>query len=181
MAIWEQQFDTQCRIRRAVIVHGDVQDIFWDDATGQTGVSIVDHLRGRLERLGYTDVVRWDSHDGASAATEKDSTSEILATMVREAVAGAGVSSTAPKTTGKTYDLCYCNQGSPGFDPDRHFAFLRGRDGKAALFVANFSSEDSSMHLRIPADALDYMGAGKKETPIKDVSVKAWGYSVLPV
>ncbi len=82
---------------------------------------------------------------------------------------------------GKTYDLCYCNQGSPGFDPDRHFAFLRGRDGKAALFVANFSSEDSSMHLRIPADALDYMGAGKKETPIKDVSVKAWGYSVLPV
>ena len=105
MAIWEQQFDTQCRIRRAVIVHGDVQDIFWDDATGQTGVSIVDHLRGRLERLGYTDVVRWDSHDGASAATEKDSTREILATMVREAVAGAGVSSTAPKTTGKTYDL----------------------------------------------------------------------------
>ena len=71
MAIWEQQFDTQCRIRRAVIVHGDVQDIFWDDATGQTGVSIVDHIRGRLERLGYADVVRWDSHSGASAATER--------------------------------------------------------------------------------------------------------------
>lgn len=28
--------------------------------------------------------------------------------------------------SGKTFDLCYCNYDSPGFDPDRHFAFLRG-------------------------------------------------------
>ena len=105
MAIWEQQFDTQCRIRRVVIVHGDVQDIFWDDSTGQSGVSIVDHLRGRLERLGYADVVRWDSHDGASAATDKDSTRAVLASMAHEAVAGATPSSAVPKTTGKTYDL----------------------------------------------------------------------------
>ncbi len=25
------------------------------------------------------------------------------------------------------YDLCWCNKGRPGFDPARHFAFLRGR------------------------------------------------------
>ena len=25
------------------------------------------------------------------------------------------------------YDLCWCNKGRPGFDPDRHFAFLRGK------------------------------------------------------
>ena len=105
MAIWEQQFDTQCRIRRAVIVHGDVQDIFWDDATGQTGVSIVDHIRGRLERLGYADVVRWDSHSGASAATDKESTREILSAFARDAAVAAGPSATAPKTTGRAYDL----------------------------------------------------------------------------
>ncbi len=28
--------------------------------------------------------------------------------------------------SGKTFDLCYCNYDSPGFDLDRHFAFLRG-------------------------------------------------------
>ena len=105
MAIWEQQFDTQCRIRRAVIVHGDVQDIFWDDATGQTGVSIVSHLRKRLERLGYADIVRWDSHRGASAATDQDSTREILSTLARDAAVAAGPSATAPKTTGRAYDL----------------------------------------------------------------------------
>jgi hypothetical protein len=103
MAIWEQQFDTQCRIRRAVIVHGNVQDIFWDDATGQTGVSIVDHIRGRLERLGYADVVRWDSHSGASVATDKDSTRNVLSEMAQ--AAAAGPSATAPKTTGKAYNL----------------------------------------------------------------------------
>ena len=25
------------------------------------------------------------------------------------------------------YDLCWCNKERPGFDPDRHFAFLRGK------------------------------------------------------
>lgn len=105
MAVWEQQFDTQCRIRRAVIVHGSVQDIFWDDSTGLSGVSIVDHLRGRLERLGYADVVRWDPHGGAAAATDRESTREVLVSMVRNAVAGAAPSAAAPKTTGKAYDL----------------------------------------------------------------------------
>ena len=89
MAVWEQQFDTQCRIRRAVIVHGAVQDIFWDEATGQTGVSIVDHLRNRLERLGYADVIRWDSHNGATVATDRDSTRKALSAMVHASVASA--------------------------------------------------------------------------------------------
>ena len=104
MAVWEQQFDTQCRIRRAVIVHGAVQDIFWDEATGQTGVSIVDHLRNRLERLGYADVIRWDSHNGAAVATDRDSTRKALSAMVHASVASAA-SATAPKTTGRTYNL----------------------------------------------------------------------------
>ncbi len=129
MAIWEQQFDTQCRIRRAVIVHGDVQDVFWDDATGQTGVSIVAHLRKRLERLGYADIVRWDSHRGASAATDQDSTREILSTLARDAAVAAGPSATAPKTTGRAYDLgSSASGGAPGA-----LAASGGTDSAAAL------------------------------------------------
>ncbi|MBR4756129.1 MAG: alpha-amylase [Bacteroidales bacterium] len=83
--------------------------------------------------------------------------------------------------SGKTFDLCYCNQDSPGFDPGKHFAFLRGGNGSAALFVANFSSEDAFMYLRIPAEAMEFMGVKKTETSFKDVSVNAWDYSALPV
>lgn len=129
MAIWEQQFDTQCRIRRAIIVHGDVQDIFWDGATGQTGSSIVAHLRKRLERLGYADIVRWDSHSGASAATDKGSTMEILSAMAREAAVAAGPSATAPKTTGRAYDLGPSASGGASGVP----ATPGGTDSAAAL------------------------------------------------
>ncbi len=134
MAIWEQQFDTQCGIRRAVIVHGDVQDIFWDDVTGQTGVSIIDYLRGRLERLGYDDIVRWDSHSGASAATDRDTTRNALSALAREAAAGSGPSSTAPKTTGRPYNLGAPAPGTPPAAP-------AGQDPVTALKTpANFFS-----------------------------------------
>ena len=45
--------------------------------------------------------------------------------------------------SGKTFDLCYCNYDSPGFDPDRHFAFLRGDGSQTWLFVCNFSGGES--------------------------------------
>ena len=59
--------------------------------------------------------------------------------------------------SGRTFDLCYCNYGSPGFDPDRHFAFLRGGDGKAVLFVCNFAGEAARITVRIPREAFDYL------------------------
>ena len=46
--------------------------------------------------------------------------------------------------SGKTFDLCYCNYYSPGFDPDRHFAFLRGDVSETWLFVCSLSSDDTS-------------------------------------
>ena len=38
MAIWQEQFATQCKIKKAVILHGNVQDAFWD--RGLNGISI---------------------------------------------------------------------------------------------------------------------------------------------
>ena len=80
-----------------------------------------------------------------------------------------------------TYDLGYCQTRDNGFDPDRHFAFLRGGNGKARLFVCDFSDEDASMDILIPAEALAYLGINKKETLKLSVSIRAFGYSVLPV
>ena len=56
---------------------------------------------------------------------------------------------------GKTYDLCYC-QGE-GFDPDRHFAFLRGYGTQAWLVACNFG-ETAEITVRIPEEASACLG-----------------------
>ena len=51
---------------------------------------------------------------------------------------------------GRTFDLGYC-QGA-GFNPDRHFAFLRSDGTETWLVAANFGP-DSDITVRIPAEA----------------------------
>ena len=51
---------------------------------------------------------------------------------------------------GRTFDLGYC-QGT-GFNPDRHFAFLRSDGTETWLVAANFGS-GSDITVRIPAEA----------------------------
>ena len=113
-------------------------------------------------------------HEG-SGLTESEQTTlglykEILALATDPSLAG-----------GKTYDLCYRNLGSPGFDPDRCFAFLRGGADGVSLFVCDFSGIDRQVTIVIPTEAFEYMGINKKETLEVSVSVKGYGYSVLPV
>ena len=59
---------------------------------------------------------------------------------------------------GTTYDLCYCNMSSDGFDKNRHYAFLRDYEEHTLLIVANFSSQESVMKLVIPEHAFEWMG-----------------------
>lgn len=92
-----------------------------------------------------------------------------------------GILDIARNTSGRTYDLCYLNEGSSGFDPDRHFAFLRGGEGRATLFVCDFSGKDSIVDVAITPEAFVYMGINKKETLVKSVSLRGYGYSALPV
>ena len=60
-------------------------------------------------------------------------------------------------TRGTTYDLCYCNLSSDGFDKDRHFAFLRDFEEHTLLVAANFSMVPAKMKLRIPQHAFEWM------------------------
>ena len=59
---------------------------------------------------------------------------------------------------GTTYDLCYCNMSSDGFDKNRHYAFLRDFEEHTLLIAANFSAHDSVMKLVIPQHAFEWMG-----------------------
>ena len=66
---------------------------------------------------------------------------------------------------GLTFDLCYCQSSADGFDPDRHFAFLRHCCGETILFWCNFSASEARLTLRIPPHAVEYLGLGANPCP----------------
>ena len=51
---------------------------------------------------------------------------------------------------GSNYDLCWCNGPEQGFDPDRHFAFVRYSKGRAMLVFCNFSDSPAAVRLYLP-------------------------------
>lgn len=59
---------------------------------------------------------------------------------------------------GSTYDLCYCNMSSDGFDKNRHYAFLRDHNEHTLLIAVNFSCNEARMKLVIPEHAFEWMG-----------------------
>ena len=58
---------------------------------------------------------------------------------------------------GTTYDLCYCNMSSDGFDKHRHYAFLRDFEDHTLMVVANFSNREATMKLTLPEHAFEWM------------------------
>ena len=73
---------------------------------------------------------------------------------------------------GMTYDLCYCNTNSDGFDIDRHFAFLRDHGDETLLCVANFSDREAKMKLKIPEHAFEWLELAPTETVNPDTPVE---------
>lgn len=59
---------------------------------------------------------------------------------------------------GTTYDLCYCNASSEGFDRNRHFIFLRDYEEHTLLIASNFSQKEAKMKITIPDHAFEWMG-----------------------
>ena len=64
---------------------------------------------------------------------------------------------------GTFYDLCNCNYASDGFNPDRHFAFLRDFEDETLLIVCNFSKNDADMKISIPEHAFNWMKMPESE------------------
>lgn len=76
---------------------------------------------------------------------------------------------------GLTYDLCYCNQHSAGFDPDKHFAFLRSYGGHAMLMFCNFSDHTADADVLINEHASGMMGVPQG---VVRVHADAYGYQL---
>jgi hypothetical protein len=72
---------------------------------------------------------------------------------------------------------------SPGFDPDRHFAFLRGDGSETVLFVCNFSPDPANVRISVPDEAISCLHIKKTEPFSLNVSVPSDSFTavVLPV
>ena len=90
--------------------------------------------------------------------TEAGLTEEEAEVFCRFAEAIRLASSDEAVIKGTTYDLCYCNFSSDGFDRNRHFAFLRDHEDHTILVVANFSNRDAVINVSIPEHAFEWMG-----------------------
>lgn len=53
---------------------------------------------------------------------------------------------------GGNWDLCYCQGTDGGFDPAKHFAFLRYGDGRIYAVFCNFSREEARVVLNLPEE-----------------------------
>ncbi len=86
---------------------------------------------------------------------------------------------------GTTYDLCYCNYSSDGFNKDRHFAFLRDYEEHTLLIAANFSQSVCRMDITIPAHAFEWMGIPVTESlhpgSVIEVTVPPMDAAVLQI
>ena len=78
--------------------------------------------------------------------------------------------------TGGSWDLCYCNQGSEGFNPDRHFAFMRFDDDSAWLVFCNFGSATAMATIHIPDELRFAAGISQGEAL---VSAPPKGYALI--
>ena len=88
------------------------------------------------------------------------------------------LSKTPAFSEGKTYDLCYC-QDADNFLKDKHFAFLRSDGRKCLMIVANFG-QAGDITVRIPADALAYLGIKAVRT-VYTQAVSAFDYAIIEV
>ena len=79
--------------------------------------------------------------------------------------------------SGKSFDLCYCQDGA--FNPDLHFAWLRSDGTSTWLLAANFGPE-AEITLRIPPEALQHFGIKAVRT-VYTLSVPAKDYAIIKV
>ena len=75
---------------------------------------------------------------------------------------------------GTSYDLCYCNLSSDGFEKDHHYLFLRDYKEHTLLIAVNFSKYHSTIKVSIPEHAFEWMGIPVTDNlcPGKEIEVK---------
>lgn len=67
---------------------------------------------------------------------------------------------------GRVWDLCYCNENSPGFIPDAHTAFVRYDGTAATLVFCNLGREAASVVLSVPEELRESGRLEATEVPV---------------
>lgn len=70
---------------------------------------------------------------------------------------------------GRFFDLMYVNYENPGFDPHRHFAFIREYKGEVIFVVVNFDNTAAEIEINIPSHAFDYLGLPRGHVEATDL------------
>ncbi|MCR5325521.1 MAG: hypothetical protein K6E37_02085 [Bacteroidales bacterium] len=76
----------------------------------------------------------------------------------------------------RNWDLCYCNENAPGFNPDTMTAFMRFDGHKALLVFCNFSDREATVLLRFPKELRESAGITAEAV---QVTAEPWGYALL--
>ncbi len=77
---------------------------------------------------------------------------------------------------GHNWDLCYCCGSAAGFNPDKHFVFMRYDDDSAWLVFCNFGADRSDVILTIPEELRLAANTTQTESP---VSAPPHGYALI--
>lgn len=126
-----------------------------EPATDAEGFSGYD---GRTTIFDYWSVGtlrRWFNHgkaDGGGLTPREHSLRSLYARILNMLNGEEAISK------GQFFDLMYVNFDNPGFNPHRHYAFLRHYEGTTLLIAVNFSDAPSRLCINIPALALDMFG-----------------------
>ena len=138
--------------------------LYFGEEIGERGMQAegFSGLDGRTSIFDWCKVPSFENPDKAVLARYR----EILA-----------LAKTAPFAQGRSFDLCYCQDGA--FNPDRHFAFLRS-DGKQTFLVAANFGPQADLTLRIPPEALSYLGIKAVRT-VYSLKVPEKDYVIIPV
>ena len=66
----------------------------------------------------------------------------------------------------RNWDLCYCNEGSRGFDPDSMTAFVRFDGRKSVLVFCNFTGHEVSVLLSLPRELREAACISTEKVPV---------------
>ena len=136
--------------------------LYFGQEEGERGMD----AEGFSGRDGRTSIFDWSAKHFGPAENVLPAYKELLALALKPAF-----------RDGLTYDLCYCQDG--GFNPDRHFAWLRS-DGRECYLIASNFGPRADLTLRIPPEALDFLGIKAVRT-VYSVTVSAYGYAVIKI
>ena len=120
--------------------------LYFGQETGERGMD----AEGFSGLDGRTSIFDWAARHQGPSGNVLPAYKELLALASRPAF-----------SEGRTFDLCYCQDGA--FNPDRHFAWLRS-DGKHTFLVVSNFGDTAGITVRIPAEALDYLGINLEYT-----------------